>query len=74
MRLNRSSFRTIRECKGKTLSGLAIATGVQQGHMSNIEHGRRRASDELIVALAGALDVPLQAIVLDDLGIPNGEF
>jgi len=64
MEINRHALRVIRERSGITVSALAIAAGIRQAHLSNIEAGRRNASDTVIVALAKALDVPLQAIIL----------
>jgi transcriptional regulator with XRE-family HTH domain len=65
MRLNPAALKVIRERSGFTVTGLAEAAGAKQSHLSNIEAGRRNASPELIVALAGALKVDLPAILCD---------
>jgi transcriptional regulator with XRE-family HTH domain len=39
---------------------LALATGVSQRHISFIESGRAQPSRELILKLAGGLDLPLR--------------
>lgn len=66
MEINRHALRVIRERSGITVSALAAASGIRQAHLSNIEAGRRNASDTVIVALAKALDIPLQAIILGE--------
>jgi DNA-binding XRE family transcriptional regulator len=63
--LNRHALRTIRERSGLTVSALARAAGVSQPHLSNIEQGRRQASPQVISRLAGALKVPIVALLAD---------
>ena len=73
MRLNPSALKALRERSGLSIKGLAEeATEHLQGekpvdpnHLSNIEAGRRNPSEQLGVALAKALKVPLTAILAD---------
>ena len=65
MEINPAALRTIRERSGMTVTALAESAGVRQAHLSNIEAGRRKASPELVVALAQALKVELPAILKD---------
>lgn len=63
MQINPHALRALRERSGMTVTGLAQAAGTKQAHLSNIEAGRRKASDELILALARELRVDLPAIL-----------
>lgn len=66
MRIHGSALRAIRERSGVSVTTLAERAGTKQSHLSNIEAGRRQASDELIVALARALKLDdLTAILAD---------
>ena len=69
MQLNRHALRALRERSGLSVSALAHLAGVSQPHLSNVEVGRRQASDELICRLAGALRVPVVALLGD---VPEG--
>lgn len=71
MQINRYALRALREAKGLTVSWSASAAGINQPHLSNIEAGRRQASDDVIDALATVLGVPVQAIVVqpDSVGV-----
>jgi transcriptional regulator with XRE-family HTH domain len=62
MHINRFAVRAIREAKQVTVSGLARDSGIGQAHLSNIEAGRRKVSDEVIVKLAENLGVDIRAI------------
>jgi transcriptional regulator with XRE-family HTH domain len=53
-----SEWRSIR-CASQL--NLALATGVSQRHISFVESGRAQPSRELILKLAGGLDLPLRA-------------
>ena len=48
-----------------TVTALATASGIKQAHLSNIEAGRRKASPDVILAIAAALKVDLPAILAD---------
>lgn len=51
------TWRTARQLSQETLAGRA---GVSPRHLSFVENGRSQPSRELVLALAGALDVPLR--------------
>lgn len=68
MDINRHALRALRERSGISVTALAEAAGIKQAHLSNIEAGRRRASAEVVIALAKALKVDLLAIVADPCG------
>lgn len=63
MRVNGAALREIRERSGVSVTDLATAAEIKQSHLSNIEAGRRNASDDVIVKLARELKVPLPAII-----------
>lgn len=60
--LNRVALRVVRERSGLSVSELARRSGVSQPHLSNIEVGRRGATQGVAVRLAAGLLVPLAAI------------
>ena len=72
VRINPVALRTIRERSGMSVTALAEAAGIKQSHLSNIEAGRRKASADVVVALARALKVELPAILADPPE-PSGE-
>ena len=47
--------RRLRQEAGITLRGLAATLGVSAGHLSDVEHNRRRPSDDLLRKIARAL-------------------
>lgn len=63
MQINPAALRTIRERSGYTVTALAAEAGIKQSHLSNIEAGRRKASPEVVKALAAALKIELPAIL-----------
>lgn len=63
MQIHTAALRAIRERSGYTVTALAAEAGIKQAHLSNIEAGRRKASPEVIKALAAALKVELPAIL-----------
>jgi transcriptional regulator with XRE-family HTH domain len=63
MEINPAALRVIRQRSGMTVTSCAAAAGIKQSHLSNIEAGRRKASPEVIIALADALRVELPAIL-----------
>jgi transcriptional regulator with XRE-family HTH domain len=65
MQINRHAVRALRERSGLTVTALAESAGIKQAHLSNIEAGRRKASPEVVIALAKALKVDLLAIVAE---------
>lgn len=63
MEINPAALRAIRERSGMSVTSCAAAAGIKQAHLSNIEAGRRKASPEVIVALADVLKIELPAIL-----------
>jgi hypothetical protein len=57
-----SALRVVREWKGETQLHLEFITGVSQGHISDIESGRRVGTTTTLRKLADALGVPLDLI------------
>src|SRR5690606_38783835 len=53
-------LRRWRRRRGVSQLGLALDAGTSQRHLSFLETGRARPSRYMVVALAGALDVPLR--------------
>ena len=60
--VNREALRAIRELVGVEQSDLAARCGITQGHLSNIEGGKRAPSPSVLRALADQLGVSLDAI------------
>ncbi len=65
MRVNREALRAIRKRSGYNLPALAKQAGVTTSCLCDLERGRRNGTKRTLIALAKALDVPLEAIVLD---------
>jgi hypothetical protein len=57
-----SAIRVLREWRGCTQSALSVLTGIAQGHISDIENGRRTGAPKTLRILADALKVPLDLI------------
>ncbi|WP_433617598.1 helix-turn-helix domain-containing protein [Dactylosporangium sp. CA-139114] len=57
-------LRRMREARGLSLSALARAAGIGKATLSGLEHGTRNPTLETLYAVAGALGVPLTALVL----------
>jgi transcriptional regulator with XRE-family HTH domain len=57
-------LRRLREARGVSLSALARAAGIGKATLSGLEHGTRNPTLETLYAVAGALEVPLTALVL----------
>ncbi|RDI63532.1 helix-turn-helix domain-containing protein [Nocardia pseudobrasiliensis] len=56
-------LRALRRHRGITLADLAARTGVSESTLSRLESGQRRATLELLLALARTYDVPLDDLV-----------
>jgi DNA-binding XRE family transcriptional regulator len=52
--------RALRDWRGIRQQELAARTGLGQGHLSDIEHGRMQGSPEARESIARALDVPVE--------------
>lgn len=58
MRYNGHAIRALRQVHGGlSVSALAVAAGIRQPHMSNIESGVRQPSDEVAMRVAAALGI-----------------
>ncbi|MEV0129881.1 XRE family transcriptional regulator [Dactylosporangium sp. NPDC050688] len=56
-------LRELRAARGLSLSELARAAGIGKATLSGLEHGTRNPTLETLYAVAGALGVPLTALV-----------
>ncbi len=57
-------IRVLREWRDVTQMYLSFKTNISQGHISDIESGRRVGTPATLRAIATALDVPLDILVL----------
>lgn len=71
MRLNPAALRVVRSLSGYSQSSLARASGVSQGHISQLESGDKKAGPSTMLKLARALKVPVGAIVDASCGDPR---
>ncbi len=65
MKANGQAIQAIRERSGLTKTQLADAAGIDRTHLHRIETGERNGTPAQITAVAGALKVPLTAIICD---------
>ncbi len=63
-------LRELRAARGMSLSELARAAGIGKATLSGLEHGTRNPTLETLYAVAGALGVPLTALVREQHGEP----
>ncbi len=61
-----ATIRALREGRGITVDELALLCGRSRPHLANIEAGRKRATPQLLRAVADALKVPLLALISDE--------
>lgn len=59
------TLRGARTAQGRTLREVSDSARVSLGYLSEVERGRKEASSELLVAICGALDVPLSVVIGD---------
>lgn len=59
-------IRQQREARGLSLRAFAALLGISAAHQSDIEHGRRRPSPELMGRMAEALEVDIQELKVRD--------
>ena len=64
------NLRRIRLDRGMTQEALSHLSGATQGHLSEIEAGKRNASVDLIGAIAFALGVPVGRLFDEPTGTP----
>ncbi|GAA0400145.1 XRE family transcriptional regulator [Microbispora corallina] len=67
-----SRLRRLREARGISLSALARSAGIGKATLSGLELGTRNPTLETLYSVAGALGVPLTALVLEP-GAPPAE-
>lgn len=65
MQINAAALKALRERTGLSVTELADQTSIKRSHLSNLEAGRRSASEATIVDLAKVLKVPVTAIICD---------
>ena len=58
-----NAVRVIREWRGMTQGELAVAVGISQNYLSEIETGRRKGPAELQKKIARALRVPMDLLI-----------
>ncbi|WP_028135814.1 helix-turn-helix transcriptional regulator [Bradyrhizobium japonicum] len=58
-----NAIRVIREWRGMIQGELAIAAGISQNYLSEIENGRRKGPAELQKKFARALGVPIDLLI-----------
>jgi hypothetical protein len=58
-----SRLSAIRRWRNRTQVYLAAETGIGQGYLSDLEHGRRAGTPETLAKLARALDVPVDWVL-----------
>lgn len=58
-----SAIRVIREWRGMIQGELAVAVGISQNYLSEIENGRRKGPAELQKKFARALGVPVDFLI-----------
>ncbi len=63
MQINRHALTEFRIRAGYSKIGLAREVGSSAGHMTDLECGRRNPSPELLALIAGALKVPVPALL-----------
>lgn len=61
--INRFALTEFRLRSGYNKAQLARAVGISPAHMSDVEGGKRNPSPELIARFAGALKVPVPALL-----------
>ncbi len=70
-----AELRRIRLLQGRTLRDVSAAASVSLGYLSEVERGEKEASSEMLVAICGALGVPLSVLlasVADDIAVVEG--
>ncbi|MFD9124908.1 helix-turn-helix domain-containing protein [Kitasatospora sp. NPDC059571] len=64
---NGAAIRTVRKAQGLGLRMVAFRIGKDRGFLSKVERGLAGASDRTLRDIAVVLDVPLQAIIREEL-------
>lgn len=63
-------LRTLRERSGLSPRQLHILAGIAEGHLSDLEHGKRKPTPAMLAKLAKALDVPVAVLIPRDRPLP----
>ena len=58
-----AELRRVRLLQGRTLRDVSSAASVSLGSLSEIERGEKEASSEMLLAICGALDLPLSVLL-----------
>ena len=56
-------LRRVRLLQGRTLRDVSAAASVSLGYLSEVERGEKEASSEMLLAICGALGVPLSTVL-----------
>jgi transcriptional regulator with XRE-family HTH domain len=70
-----AELRRVRQLQGRTLRDVSAAASVSLGYLSEVERGEKEASSEMLIAICGALGVPLSVLlssVADDIAVTEG--
>ena len=70
-----AELRRVRLLQGRTLRDVSAAASVSLGYLSEVERGEKEASSEMLLAICGALGVPLSLVlarVADDIASLEG--
>ena len=70
-----AELRRVRTLQGRTLRDVSAAASVSLGYLSEVERGEKEASSEMLLAICGALGVPLSIVlstVADDIAALEG--
>lgn len=70
-----AELRRVRLLQGRTLRDVSAAASVSLGYLSEVERGEKEASSEMLLAICGALGVPLSIVlstVADDIAALEG--
>ena len=58
-----AELRRVRLLQGRTLRDVSAAASVSLGYLSEVERGEKEASSEMLLAICGALGVPLSVVL-----------
>jgi transcriptional regulator with XRE-family HTH domain len=63
-----SSIRKIRQNEGITQEDLALRSGLSQGYINQLEHGKRNYTQKSLELIAEALSVPVKEFFQEEAG------
>lgn len=58
-----AELRRVRLLQGRTLRDVSASASVSLGYLSEVERGEKEASSEMLLAICGALGVPLSRVL-----------